>query len=192
MEPRFAGASIIIKNDSTLWVTGGRTGSQGVFTETTEFVKLNEETIPGPNLTEKYMYHCITKINESMVVFIGGYYTEKSSLLVDIENDFEMESGPELINERFNHACGTIEWNETTLVIAIGGRSEISKNSMEIWDPNSDIGWEEGEYYHIISLVFGSSKLMVKNFRPRSSRTMFLFNSYYINGWQNSLSIGMF
>ena len=149
MEPRFAGASIVIKNDLTLWVTGGRTGSQGVFTETTEFVKLNEETIPGPNLTEKYMYHCITKINESMVVFIGGYYTEKSSLLVDIENDFEMESGPELINERFNHACGTIEWNETTLVIAIGGRSEISKNSMEIWDPNSDIGWEEGEYYFI-------------------------------------------
>ena len=90
LEPRFAGASIVIKNDSTLWVTGGRTGSQGVFSETTEFVKLNEETIPGPNLTEKYMYHCIIKINESMVVFIGGYYTEKSSLIVDIENDFGM------------------------------------------------------------------------------------------------------
>ena len=144
LEPRFAGASVVIENDSTLWVTGGRSGSQGVFTKTTEFVKLNQETTPGPNLTEQYMYHCIAKINETMVVFIGGYYTETSTLLVNIEDDFEMDLGPELLNERFNHACGTIQWNDTNLVIAVGGRTEISKNSTEIWDPKSDDGWVEG------------------------------------------------
>ena len=81
------------------------------------------------------------------MTFVGGYYTEKSALLVNIENDFEMDLGPELINERFNHGCGTIQWNDKTVVIAVGGRSEISKNSTEIWDPNSNNGWVEGKYY---------------------------------------------
>ena len=33
------------------------------------------------------------------------------------------------------------------MVIAVGGRTEISKNSTEIWDPNSDDGWVEGIIY---------------------------------------------
>ena len=61
---------------------------------------------------------------------------------MNIENDFEMDLGPELINERFNHACGTFQWNDKTVVIAVGGRSEISKNY-----PNSNNGLVEGKYY---------------------------------------------
>ena len=57
------GASAIINTD-LLWVTGGYIYINGAYvtTETTEFIRLDQPTIPGPNLPEKFTKHCIAKV----------------------------------------------------------------------------------------------------------------------------------
>ena len=57
------GASAIINRD-LLWVTGGYIYINGAYvtTDTTEFIRLDQPTLPGPNLPEKFTKHCIAKV----------------------------------------------------------------------------------------------------------------------------------
>ena len=40
-------------------------------TSSTEFVRLDQPTLPGPELPEAFAEHCMTKITEDLVVLIG-------------------------------------------------------------------------------------------------------------------------
>ena len=63
MYHRDYGASAIINRD-LLWITGGYIYINGAYvtTDTTEFIRLDQPTIPGPNLPEKFTKHCIAKV----------------------------------------------------------------------------------------------------------------------------------
>ena len=47
----------------TLWITGGKGGEFGEELKSTEMVKINEATTPGPDLPIAVAYHCMTKGN---------------------------------------------------------------------------------------------------------------------------------
>ena len=60
-QPRFFGASAVISKD-TLWITGGTLTEQS-----TDFVKFNQASEPGPDLPMKFLEHCMVKLNENLV-----------------------------------------------------------------------------------------------------------------------------
>ena len=60
---------------------------------TSEFVRLDQPTLPGPELPFPFYYHCMAKINEDLVVFTGGVWSEKTTLVVNVTNNFEMVEG---------------------------------------------------------------------------------------------------
>ena len=79
---------------------------------TSEFVRLDQPTLPGPELPFPFYYHCIicmTKINKDLVVFTGGVWSEKTTLIVNVTNNFEMVEGPKLNWGRYLHACGSFD-----------------------------------------------------------------------------------
>ena len=45
----------------SLWITGGKGGEFGEELKSTEIVKINEATTPGPELPIAVAYHCMTK-----------------------------------------------------------------------------------------------------------------------------------
>ena len=45
----------------SLWITGGKGGKFGEELKSTEMVKINEATTPGPELPIAVAYHCMTK-----------------------------------------------------------------------------------------------------------------------------------
>ena len=72
------------ETEQALWVTGGFVSNTP--SNSTEFIRLDQPVLPGPDLPTKYFRHCITKINEDLVALIGGYNTETTTLLVDVSH----------------------------------------------------------------------------------------------------------
>ena len=148
--PRCCSASVVI-NNNILWVTGGFVKLPGSYSEistnTTEFVLLDQTiTMQGPELTgSHFSYHCMTKINEDLVLSIGGFTSQNRTLLIDVASDFTMKAGPNLNGGRYGHACGTFQLNKNNLVIVAGDDLyNDNEKSTEIWDPLSDMGWVKG------------------------------------------------
>ena len=66
-------------------------------------------------------YNCATQINSTHGIIMGGGYTEKQTLIVNL-NDFDMTTGPTLRKERRQHSCSRISAaNGTDYVIVVGG-----------------------------------------------------------------------
>ena len=103
-----------------LWVIGG-TDSDAE--KTAEFVDINgknsimlEEQLPF-----RLEYHCATQINSTHGIIMGGGYTVKQTLIVNL-NDFDMITGPTLQKARRSHSCARISAaNGTDYVIVVGG-----------------------------------------------------------------------
>ena len=103
-----------------MWVIGG-TDSDAE--KTAEFVDINgknsimlEEQLPF-----RLEYHCATQINSTHGIIMGGGYTLKQTLIVNL-NDFDMTTGPTLRKERRQHSCSRISAaNGTDYVIVVGG-----------------------------------------------------------------------
>ena len=151
IEPRYDGASVVLKNE-ILWITGGKSKSlAGGTVKTTEFVHLNQEMAdPGPDLPMLFGRHCMTKINEDLVIIIGGDYSYSETVLVEVSRNFTMKSGPQMNFDRWNHACGSFTSNGITVVIVAGGYDLSSTNlSTELWylNPGEDWRWIEGIYF---------------------------------------------
>ena len=125
--------------------------------KTTEFVSCQSpypmdcEAIsrPGPELPHGFLYHCMSKI-DNLVIFVGGSQgneDEEATLIVDISNNFTMKYGPQMIDDRFEHSCGSIYHNGKTYMVVAGGRSKHTGKdvpTVELWDPTSDEGWIKG------------------------------------------------
>ena len=174
IEPRYDGASTVL-NEEILWITGGKSKSLagtrvfeqfqfyfefyytylilGGTVQSTEIVRLDQpSSIPGPDLPMLFGRHCMTKINENLVIIIGGDYSYSQTVLVDVGRNFSMSSGPQLIHDRWNHACGTFIYNGKPIVIVAGGYDLSSTNlSTELWDPTSGHGWIEGRIQEIFN-----------------------------------------
>ena len=140
-------ASTVLDRD-TLWMTGGYT-TVSFLRDTTEFVKLDGTSVPGPRLPFETFGHCMVKVNESLVVMIGGWNNDDGSVfLFDPTSDFKMTQGPKLKTPRYLLSCGLIEIGGVKKVMVVGGESMQGigyyYRSSEIWDLNSSSDWAYG------------------------------------------------
>ena len=109
----------------------------------------------GPNLPWELGTHCVTKMNTSHYIIIGGYLNDypKRTIMVNF-NTLEMTRGPDLAGSgRTWHVCAHIRHNNgTNYVIAAGGQhsnnakhklddSEIFNvdNPSNVWYPGINI-----------------------------------------------------
>ena len=74
----------------------------------TELVSKEKKFLNGPMLPENRSCHCMTSLNESFSVIIGGLVSGEISNGVLIYNttDFSHNNGPSLIFSRYGHTCG--------------------------------------------------------------------------------------
>ena len=158
-------------HDGKLWITGGA-GSP----KTSEWIRLDQPPTKGPDLPMNFVNHCMTRINETHVILIGGIDNNGQTLIIDVANDFKMTAGPNLKYARSGHACGTYSTPYGNQIVVAGGEiylrdnyTEIFLKSTEIWNPAIDMDWLQGT-----SLLkrqdwqFQSNTILLHHFRTRS------------------------
>ena len=138
-------SSSVILNKDVLWITGGNTPLSA---NSSEFVRLNGPTEMGPVLPLNLNGHCMTKINDTHVIIIGGVNNKGQSIIVDVTN-FEMTLGPRLSCERSYHACESFQHLGRIFVVVAGGFNWDDLSSLkttELLDITSSDQWQFGEY----------------------------------------------
>ena len=134
--------------DGKLWITGGARSPK-----TSEWIRLDQPPTKGPDLPMNFVNHCMTRINETHVILIGGIDNNGQTLIIDVGNDFKMTAGPNLKYARSGHACGTYSTPYGNQIVVAGGEiylrdnyTEIFLKSTEIWNPAIDKDWLQGMY----------------------------------------------
>lgn len=132
---RIKAASVVI--NGTLWVTGGQTDRE--WTATTEYLQDNE-WIAGPPLPTPLLNHCMALLDNETVLISGGlqrdFHPNKSrrSWLFHWSNK-TFEETALLVNQRFAHACASLELaNGTRAVAVVAGQSD--QNYVEFSKPD--------------------------------------------------------
>ena len=158
IEPRNF-ASCVVLNDSMLWIVGGKVGKNN--TNTSEFVKLNENPVKGPDLPFHISHHSMIQYDKKSIYIIGGLYDDDKygsgqTWITDPTNGFKIIKGPNLIEPRHSFACGKMIINGKIVLIVAGGITKLGNvfDSVEILDPSSDEGWKIGKELTIISIEF--------------------------------------
>ena len=130
-------------------MTGGQSDND-LSMDTAELMDLNEVvkrvTLPG-----RFYGHCVTLLNTSHSIIVGGYFNSTQSLIINSDN-FETTEGPLLAGKgRYYHGCAHISNNNgSTYVIATGGligNTTTRLNTAEILNAdNISNGWTPGKY----------------------------------------------
>jgi hypothetical protein len=82
-QPRYEAAIVVIKNNKTLWLTGGWVdGHNNARTKSTEFVLLTGTT-PGPDLPLEVSGHCLVSLNDTMAFLSGGKLSTKTGVTTE-------------------------------------------------------------------------------------------------------------
>lgn len=115
--------------------------------------QLDYASMPRPSF-----YHCLVKINSSLLLVIGGVSNNQYSsatYFYSVRSNI-WYPGPNLVIPRFGHACGVMDWlnpaNNLTkkYVIVAGGNQQNGyvTNSVELLNfddyVSSNIGWQTG------------------------------------------------
>ena len=115
-------AVVHIDNQDALWISGGiNMGNKS------QLVYSNGTISKGPVMPEMLAYHCVVATNKTTVLAIGGV-PDNSSIASNKTYWYNFElshwsNGPELLHERYRHACGGVFYNSSNLMIAvIGGK----------------------------------------------------------------------
>ena len=142
-------ASSVVLNQNTLWIVGGRDGEFDHLCST-EYVKLGQLPVQGPELPFKISSHCMVKYSDNAIYIIGGIQNgiiSNKTWIVDPSNGFKMTLGPSLNTQRHGHSCGKMIANGKIILVVAGGSDVSSLNylkSVEILDPSSGQGWISG------------------------------------------------
>lgn len=139
----------MLRNSSgdKLWLTGGSSYDASA---RTEFIYSKPSLMPwGESVPDALYLHCMVKLNESSVMFIGGVNLSAVYFYTFIPDRFygEWSEGPSLSTQRQGHSCGKIQTSDhQTLVVITGGSNGSSySNSTELLDlGNIDQGWKQG------------------------------------------------
>ena len=113
-EERSFSASVILENDSELWITGGYNDDMASDTIEIVFYILDSLfSIAGPKLPIPLFGHCIVKITKDSFMVIGGSTYSTGSLNNDKTWIFNLAygnwtRGPNLNVPRRSHACGVL------------------------------------------------------------------------------------
>ena len=147
-----AAATINIKGQESLWITGGK-DSSGNRLKTTVLVSESSSVVSaGEELPEARSGHCMLALGKYVMV-IGGFVDggrQKSVLVYDTENEFSYKEGPPMNHARSWHSCSTMESlaheGRTVAVVAGSGYGD-GMDSAEILDFTiSGSAWELSEY----------------------------------------------
>ncbi len=132
-------ATVITTPDGreVLWLTGGyrndRKKETGIKLESTMYISPTESNSPGPNLpiigSWSLVLHCMTTINSSTAMVIGGRDTRRVLFFNSIQE--QLTEGPKLESLRSDRACGlSITSGGRNLIIAAGGRDTYENDTV--------------------------------------------------------------
>jgi len=164
-EYRTYSASAIFSNpnkedDDIILITGGCNGTTLSSVESYDGQIWNEETFA--DLPNTVLLHCMVKLNNSMLMLIGGLFNNTNSSSASSDTHFfnvlnnKWVSGPQLINECVEPSCGIMNWinpdTETTekVVVVAGGKDKNNNklSSVQLLFLNayetSQYGWVQG------------------------------------------------
>ena len=162
IEKRYAAASVAL-DPCTLWIVGGSLKNCGIprlnNLSSTEFIKLGQPSVKGPDLPFTITSHSMTQYDEKSIYIIGGWQNGLSSnktWIVDPSNGFQITEGPSLKNKRIRHGCAKMIFNGRAILVVTGGFG--AEDSVEILDPSENNVWIPGlclkSAYYCIELCF--------------------------------------
>jgi hypothetical protein len=154
-------------------ITGGRNQSQVLpWLESFELGTGDWDLNRFAVLPEPVLEHCLVKLNDTMLMLIGGdnfgvstSSTPKTYFFNVLENIW-ME-GPTLNISRKIHSCGVMIWsnpdtgNDEQVVVVAGGRYAATTASVELLYLNRNTGWVAGPTLPYV--LEGSSMIQYQN-----------------------------
>ena len=153
MKVRRTVKALVKLNDTTMWITGGKTREMS-----TEFVTING-TKEGDNLPFGIEYHCMVKYDTNRVMIIGGNYgtangqshiATNKTWIIDTEQKFNVTEGPQLNEGRMAHYCGTLKDTfGNVLIVVISGKktkgTRVLSKTVEILNATLMDQWNYGK-----------------------------------------------
>ena len=134
-----------------------RGGSKEIIHNTSEFIKVGQPPVKGPDLPFAIKNHCMVKINHSAIYIIGGHLTvpindtvwkiqlSKQSWIINPTNNFQMREGPSLNELRSGFSCGNFKIGGISVIIVAGGFVNGKwLDSVEILDASLSLKWQIG------------------------------------------------
>ena len=114
------------------------------YLKTTEFIDQNGST-PGKDLPYSFAWHCMSYMNTTHSILIGGLVDglwSGKSVIVQM-SDFKMTDGPVLNSNKGDVACGNFQHsNGTKYIILAGGDSVQTTQLLNVDSVNK--GWHSG------------------------------------------------
>ena len=106
-----ANAASVALDQSTLWIVGGWNGNNDL--SATEFIKLGQPSVKGPDLPFTISCHSMIQYNEKSIYIIGGDQNDSGfsnkTWIVDPTNGFKITEGPSLNKARNSHGCANLK-----------------------------------------------------------------------------------
>ena len=143
IEKRTLAASVAL-DQRTLWIVGGW-NRHGL--SSTEFIKLGQPSVKGPDLPFTICGHSMIQYDEKSIYIIGGNQNgsiSKKTWIVDPTNEFRITEGPSLKKGRAGHGCAKMTINGRTVLVVAGGYTFGYLDSVEILDPSENNVWTQG------------------------------------------------
>ena len=156
IEKRQWAASVVLLDQSTLWIVGG-TDERYNDLRTTEFIKLGQPSVKGPDLPFTISNHSMIQYDEKSIYIIGGVQnglTSKKTWIVNPKNGFKIKKGPALNKRREFHGCSKMTLNGRTILVVAGGFNSEHLDSVEILDPSENNVWTQGLYLKSITVEY--------------------------------------
>ena len=147
-----SGATSLVLNANTLWVTGGY---NVIFLASTEYITMTG-TMPGPDLPMALENHAMVAINSTCTIVIGGFdgISNYASTFFYDRNEGEWITGPSLMQARYWHAAGIVtdEVTDEHIIAVVGGFGFIavaggygSGYSLDSTEMLQDGEWNQGK-----------------------------------------------
>ena len=145
IEKRERAASVAL-DQSTLWIVGGHDEHLNAL-RSTEFIKLGQPSVKGPDLPFTISDHSMIQYDEKSIYIIGGWQNEsisRKTWIVDPTNGLKIKEGPSLNKARSSHGCAKMTINGRTVLVVAGGYTSGYLDSVEILDPSENNVWTQG------------------------------------------------
>jgi len=112
--------------DMSLWIAGGL--ADYIEVNSTEIIRGNEKATRGPDLPVSVGYHCMTLVDDSTAMLIGGYIKEDSeytgrTFFYSFQTQ-RWDEGPSMTHRRGYLGCGSFQsqfHGDSLVTVAMGG-----------------------------------------------------------------------
>ena len=154
IKKRCKASSVVLNDDSTIWIVGG---TSDIFEsdkshDSTEFLSINKPMSQiGPNLPFTIHSHGMVYMDANHIFIIGGIVNGKNttskSWIVKPKQNFKVIDGPSLNIARSRHCCGKMKINGKWYIVVAGGESALNSTelaSVELLEFDSNKGWFSG------------------------------------------------